>query len=370
MFVSLTSRRWPFLAAMALVHGVQLCAAESAPPPQARKVEGLGSIPPEAALVCLSARAQEQSEFGPPALDIYVADAQGEHLTRITRQRKLYNHVAVAPDRRMIAAGRMDFGDTNLDGRISGNKDRKKLIVLDLQAQQEWEPVPDADDCCLGGVDWTPNGRYIVASLRFGRVRDIYRVHPDGSGRENLTQNLGQLLETPKPVWVSDVGVSFDGQWICFLCVVKRDDLCRIVRMRIDGSAAHFVTDGGGAQAMTRGSTDGSGDFDPEFSPDGGSLCFQRSNGRRVAFGGYPSSDVMCVKVDGSDLRRLSPAGNEAVHGIAKWSQDNRIVFSEWNPVDRWQGVVIVNPDGTNYHRVEKLQGYTWVRWIPPASPR
>jgi hypothetical protein len=26
---------------------------------------------------------------------------------------------------------------------------------------------------------------------------------------------------------------------------------------------------------------------------------------------------------------------------------------------------VLVNPDGTNYHRVEKLKGCTWVKCIP-----
>jgi Tol biopolymer transport system component len=172
-----------------------------------------------------------------------------------------------------------------------------------------------------------------------------------------------------KPIFVSDVGVSFDGKWIAFLCVAKRGDMCRIARMRMDGSEAHFVTDGGGAEARNPGNMWGSGDFDPEFSPDGQYICFQRTTPRRVAFGGVASHDVMRIRIDGTDLLRLSPEGNQAVHGISKWSADNRIVFSEWNQQENWSGVVIVNPDGTNYHRVEKLRGCTWVRWIPPALP-
>ena len=82
---------------------------------------------------------------------------------------------------------------------------------------------------------------------------------------------------------------------------------------------------------------------------------------------GYPSFDVMRIKIDGTDLLRLSPEGNKASLGIPDWSQDNRILFSEWNRAAHWSGVVFVNPDGTNYHRVEKLKGCTWVKCIPNA---
>jgi hypothetical protein len=61
---------------------------------------------------------------------------------------------------------------------------------------------------------------------------------------------------------------------------------------------------------------------------------------------------------------RLSPANNKAILGISDWSKDNRIVFSEWNQQERWRGPVLVNPDGSNYHRVEKLKGCAWVRGI------
>jgi hypothetical protein len=54
--------------------------------------------------------------------------------------------------------------------------------------------------------------------------------------------------------------------------------------------------------------------------------------------------------------------------GISDWSRDGRIVFSEWNRQEGWSGPVLVNPDGTNYHRIEKLKGCAWVRWIPPQG--
>jgi len=334
-----------------------------AEPVQKTKTD-LSPIPDNADLVCQSSVNAGKSDFGVPATEIYVADANGDHLTRITNQQKLYNHIAVSPDRKMIAAGRYDYGDTNKDGQINA-KDRKKLVVLDLEHKQEWAPVPEADDACVGGVDWTPDGQYIIASMKFNNEMNIYRVHPDGTGLEAITRNLGKLLGTPQPIFVSDVSVSFDGKWIVFLCVTRAGEMCRLTRMRIDQTEAHFITDGGGKAAINPKTAWGSGDFDPEFSPDGQYVSFQRTTPAGIGPAGFPTYDVMRIKIDGTDLLRLSPAGNKAIHGISDWSADNRIIFNEWNMAEGWSGPVLVNPDGSNYHRIEKLKGCAWVRWIP-----
>jgi Tol biopolymer transport system component len=347
--------------ALSAIAGFVLLAADQ------KKDADLAPIPKEAELVCQSAAGGEKSEFGVPATEIYVAAANGDHLTRVTHQKKLYNHIAVSPDRTMIAAGRYDRGDTSGDGQIN-SKDRKTLVVLDLEKKQEWSIVPEADDVCLGGVDWTPDGKYIVASMKFGGQVDIYRVHPDGTGLENLTKNLGKLLGlASRPVFVSDASVSFDGNWIVFLSVTKKGELCKLTRMRIDGSEAHVFSDGGGAASHNAG-TFGAGDYDPEFSPDGQFVSFQRSTEAGPRLNGFPSYDVYRIRIDGTDLLRLSPAGNKAIMGISDWSRDDRIVFSEWNPQEGWSGPVLVNPDGTNYHRIGKLKGCAWVRWIPPLG--
>ena len=325
-------------------------------------VESLARIPQEAELVFQ--RYGDTSPWGPPSAEIYVADANGGHLTQITHQRKLYNHIAVSPNRKMITAGRLDHGDTNKDGVINP-KDRKTLIVLDLENKQEWAPAPQAEDACMGGVDWTPDGKYIVAAMRINGKADIYRLHPDGTGLENLTKDLGKLLGIPRPVFVADVSTSFDGKWIGFTCMATPGKLMRIVAMRIDGSAARWVSDGGGPGARNTKSTWPCGDFDPEFSPDGRYVVFERSTPAAVSDQGYPSFDCMRIKIDGTDLLRLSPQGSKASHGIPDWSLDNRILFNEWNHDQHWSGVVLVNPDGTNYHRVEKLKGCTWAKWIP-----
>jgi hypothetical protein len=75
--------------------------------------------------------------------------------------------------------------------------------------------------------------------------------------------------------------------------------------------------------------------------------------------------DVFTVRIDGTHLKRLSPPNNPGAHGIPDWSADNRIIFSEWNEKDNYVGPVIVNVDGSNYHRITKAVNCTHVRWIP-----
>lgn len=353
---------------LSLLFSFPLLVVPPAKSQQKQDVEGVAPIPSAAALVCQSSRDQERSGFGPPATEIYVAGPEGENPVRITHHRRLYNHIAVSPNRRYIAAGRFEDGDTNHDGKINAH-DRKRLVVLDLLERKEWRPVPNADDACLGGVDWTPDGQWIIASMRFGGTVDIYKVHPDGSGLENITRNLPRLLGVPGRLFVSDVSTSFDGEWIVFTSVSRRGANARLVRMRIDGSAASFITDGGGFASRNPRSAFGAGDFDPEFSPDGQYVSFQRSTRSGRGLGGFPTYDVMRVRVDGSDLKDLSPRGNRYVQGVSDWSLNNKIIFNQWAPPPAFTGPIVVNPDGTGYHQLERLRGCTWVKYIPPREP-
>jgi Tol biopolymer transport system component len=351
-------------AALALwLYGARLGAEPAAV--NKTKVESLTSIPSQAELVCESTQAGEKSEFGYPANELYVADSAGGHLTRVTHNQRLYNHFAVSPNRKMIAANRYDHGDTNKNGKVEAF-DRKTLWVIDLEHKQEWPLVPDTD-AGWGGIDWTPDGEYIVTGMTVNNAIDIFRIRPDGTGLENLTKNLNKLLavdDTQKNV--TDVSTSFDGKWITFLYSNKRMGASRIAMMRMDGSEARFVTDPRGVKSA--GGVWHAGDYDPEFSPDGQYITFERTTDKHLGASGSTSMDIMRIRIDGTEVKDLSPAGNQGVSGIPDWSADDRIVFSEWNEVDRWMGTVIVNGDGSNYHRVEKLKGCTHVRWIPKAQ--
>jgi len=80
---------------------------------------------------------------------------------------------------------------------------------------------------------------------------------------------------------------------------------------------------------------------------------------------GVTSHDIYLASTDGKVLRRLSPENNTTIHGISDWSEDGRIIFTEWNKEDMFVGPVMVNADGSGYHRLEQARGGTHARWIP-----
>lgn len=340
------------------------------------KVATLTSIPDGAEIILAAPWAKTKSKFGFVSNELYAADSEGKNLVRITHNNRHYNHFAVSPDRRMIAAVRYSSGDTTGDGKIDF-RDRKTVWILDLEHKEECPLVPEYD-AGWGGVDWSPDSQYVYFSIIRHLTSDIYRIRVDGTGFENITKGIEQVLVrglTRK--FVTDTGVSPDGRWIVFKFLCPRREAARLglsqksrlVMCRVDGTEPRFVTDGGDVKPLAHGPW-GPGDFDPEFSPDGQYICFQRATDvATVSAAKIPSHDMMRIRIDGRGLERLSPQGNPAMHGIGDWSEDDRIVFTEWNSRDGYVGPVVVNADGSAYHRLNRLpRGGTHVRWIPPAK--
>jgi Tol biopolymer transport system component len=333
-----------------------------------RQVRSLKPIPDSARIILSAPWAGTKSAEGFPINELYVMDVRGENIVQITCNGHLHNHFAVSPDRKMIAAIRFT-GDTNRDGRINF-LDRKTLWIIDLKSTEEWMLLSQWD-AGWGGVDWSPDGRYLYLSILMNNESDIYRIRPDGTDLRNITSGIERALGSEKRgKWCSDVSISFDGEWIAFLYSprvgegpfsFRKKNVIAICR--VDGRDPRIITDGGSLPPGMYGPW-GAGDFDPEFSPDGQYITFQRVTNRRMNWG-IASHDIMVVRIDGSGLRCLSPENNGGIHGIPDWSADGRIVFSEWNQEDGYIGPVIVNADGSNYHRIVKARGGSWARFIP-----
>lgn len=336
-----------------------------------QKARGLSTLPDWAAIILAAPWAGTRSEFGFPANELYAVDLKGKKYERLTHNNYLYNHFAVSPDRKMIAAIRYSAGDTNQNSQIDF-RDKKTLWILDLENKEEW-PLLSEYDTGWGGVDWSPDNQYVYVSIFKDNQSNIYRIHPDGTGLQNITRGIEKTLSPDRPhKWVSDTGVSPDGRWIAFLYSGRKDQgfrspaRNRIAVCRVDGTEARFLTDGGSVKPQAKGPW-GPGDFDPEFSPDGKAVSFQRATDVAVNFAAkIPSHDIMRINIDGTGLKRLSPENNPAIHGISDWSEANRIIFSEWNQQDMYVGGVVVNADGGDYHRLTDLpSGGSHFRWIP-----
>ncbi|MEO7142209.1 MAG: hypothetical protein ABI165_01760 [Bryobacteraceae bacterium] len=156
---------------------------------------------------------------------------------------------------------------------------------------------------------WSPDGKWIAFTSERGGSSDLYRMRPDGSGLERLTDN---------PAYDDQAAFSPDGSQIVF------------VTTRAGGTADLWILDVKTRRAKPLTSGPG-GDFRPAWSPDGKWIAFSsdRESSLPMAKGRWEHLhlvDVYLVQPDGSGLKRLSRHGGFC--GSPKWSRDSQSVVA------------------------------------------
>lgn len=156
---------------------------------------------------------------------------------------------------------------------------------------------------------WSPTGDWIAFTSEREGSADLFRVHPDGTGLERLTDD---------PAYDDQAAFSPDGKQIVF------------VSTRAAGFANLWILDVAThkAKALTTGH---GGDFRPSWSPDGQWIAFSsdRDSDLPAAKGRWERLhlvDIYLVHPDSSGLKRISEHGGFC--GSPKWTSDSKSVIT------------------------------------------
>jgi TolB protein len=223
--------------------------------------------------------------------DIFVVNADGSDLRRLTRTYADDWRPVWSPDGRKIAFDRNDDGYNaiwviNADGRHARkltpghafgypvwSADGRRIAFTD---RGSWLYIMNADGSGRhrllqgGGIAWSPNGRNIAFKAAYG----IWLMNADGGDRHLLVRGGYRARWSP------------DGRKIVF---GKDDGDLEIFVVNADGSGLRRLTDNRGTQ-----------DQNPSWSPDGKAIVFTRT----VGFRG--KGETYLMNADGSGQRKLT----------------------------------------------------------------
>ncbi len=163
-------------------------------------------------------------------------------------------------------------------------------------------------------ASFSQSGEWVAFTSDRSGSADVYRVHPDGSGLERLTDH---------PAFDDQGALSPDGSLLAF--VSTRGGAANIWLLDVRRKTLSNLTEGS------------SGDFRPAWSPDGTKIAFSsdRESPRTPMStpGAAPffvplRTQVYVMARDGTELQRLSSAADSA--GGPSWSPDGtKVVYYE-----------------------------------------
>lgn len=274
---------------------------------------------------------------------IYVMDADGRNRTVITSDtNRRWQHVALAPGRRFLVA---NYDATNQVSHPS------KMVVFDLQAGREAPVVPQFTMAGDGGVDWDRNGHIYFAGASDTGGTDIWRVKADNTGLTRIT--------TAPDLGETDVSVHESGRFVTYNALNGETGLMEIWVANVEPPSPPFPT----VQVFTALDAERTV-HDPELSPDGQWIVFSMRNPDYHNFPNDPNAntaqDIYKVRMDGSELTRLSSPGPIAILPDWKGTEILHMQMSDLT-TPPWGGMVVRDPSGAELRRITEVNMPKWI---------
>jgi TolB protein len=283
--------------------------------------------------------------------DIYVANADGSGLTRLTDYPDADLSPSWSSDGRQIY-----FVSYNRNGAGSSG-----LYAMDADGGDVHLVV----DSMGGPYSVSSDGRRIalaaIAPLEFPRNTDLFVMNAEGSERS-------RLVDLPCDEYYTHcenlqaVDWSPDGQRIvyaaCFAGHGSED--CNIGVVNADGTGQRVLTNSGGSLAA------------PAWAPDGERIVFS-SHGTRTSL--LQPQDLEIINADGTGRMVLLGPVNALVNTSSSWSPDGQyIVFAQFipswlGPVPEQSDLFAINVDGTGLRRITTVPGGAFAPDWNPARP-
>jgi TolB protein len=213
--------------------------------------------------------------------------------------------------------------------RVWPNAGQIGLFVADADGSNE-HPLLG-----LGQIDydpvWAPDGGSIVFTSDREGSADLFRVRPDGTGLERLTES---------PAYDDQAAFSPDGKQLVFV-TTRNGGTADLWTMDLQTKRGKALTSGPG------------GDFRPSWSPDGTWIAFSSDRGSTMPMGRgrwehLQLADIYLVHPDGTALKRLTTPGNFC--GSPKFSADSRRLVAYCMDAEDTLEIRRPNPRPENEH--------------------
>ena len=336
----------------------------------ARDKESKWNLPPSQTNRNMSVPERERLEKIPTTAAIsahrdgylHVLDEDGTNVRQISFEtpQGAWEHVAVSPDRRFIAANEQMPNPASKPGGVS------RLWLFDTVQGTRTRLVPAFDTAGNGGVDWDRNGFIYFAAKEKDIVaqpqtpadfranageNDIYRIKYDGTGLQRLTHS--------KSYGEADVSVSEDGAMIAYANLNILEEVMEIWAAAADGSGARMVFKGGKPRISSV--------HDPELSPDNKFIVFSRVNhGVPPNFPNNPDAntahDIYRLNLSSGEMLRLTRPGHISI--VPDWVGD-KVLFLDISERERYAGLATVAPDKPDQAPHVIVTNMNIGKWIP-----